>query len=187
MLFKLRKCILTVKTQVFCKIFILVFLSLLLIILTRKYLKKHFKMGVQDVPEPFQNAVSFELVKQSAFMIDFRRILGAIWEGFGGQRLPPRTRLSVIKTIVGRLEASRSLKHHFGRFLEAKWYPFGSILDEFWVRVVRNLDAPGCITNPARCHTNNFRGYLSHQDCSSIILLKHHHKGYPPIRNSIHI
>ena len=87
MLFKLRKCILTVKTQVFCKIFILVFLSLLLIILTRKYLKKHFKMGVQDVPEPFQNAVSFELVKQSAFMIDFRRILGANWEGFGGLRL----------------------------------------------------------------------------------------------------
>ena len=130
-------------------------------------------MGVQDVPEPFQNAVSFELVKQSAFMIDFRRILGAIWEGFGGQRLPPRTRLSVIKTIVGRLEASRSLKHHFGRFLEAKWYPFGSILDEFWVRVVRNLDAPGCITNPTRCHTNNFRGYLRLQDCSSIISLKH--------------
>ena len=89
-------------------------------------------MGVQDVPEPFQNAVSFELVKQSAFMIDFRRILGAIWEGFGGQRLPPRTRLSVIKTIVGRLEASRSLKHHFGRFLEAKWYHFEPILDEFW-------------------------------------------------------
>ena len=70
------------KTQVFCKIFILVFLSLLLIILTRKYLKKHFKIGVQDVPEPFQNAVSFELVKQIAFMIDFRRILGANWERF---------------------------------------------------------------------------------------------------------
>ena len=87
MLFKLRKCILTVKTQVFCKIFILVFLSLLLIILARKYLKKHFKMGVQDVPEPFQNAVSFELVKQSAFMIDFGRILNANWEGFGGLRL----------------------------------------------------------------------------------------------------
>ena len=87
MLFKLRKCILTVKTHVFCKIFILVFLSLLLIILTRKYLKQHFKMCVQDVPEPFQNAVSFELVKQSAFMIDFRRILGANWEGFGGLRL----------------------------------------------------------------------------------------------------
>ena len=98
-------------------------------------------MGVQDVPEPFQNAVSFELVKQSAFMIDFRRILGAIWEGFGGQRLPPRTRLSVIKTIVRRFEASGSLKYHFGRFLEAKWYHFESILDEFWVPVRRNFDA----------------------------------------------
>ena len=43
MLFKLRKCILTVKTQVFCKIFILVFLSLLLIILARKYLKNTSK------------------------------------------------------------------------------------------------------------------------------------------------
>ena len=70
-----------------CKIFILGFLPLLLIILARKYLKKHFKMGVQDVPEPFQNAVSFELVKQSAFMIDLRRILVANWEGFGGLRL----------------------------------------------------------------------------------------------------
>ena len=87
MLFKLRKCILTVKTHVFCKIFILSFMSLLFIILTRKYLKKHFKMGVQDVPKPFQNAVSFELVKQSAFMIDFRRILGPNWEGFGDLRL----------------------------------------------------------------------------------------------------
>ena len=87
MLFKLRKCILTVKTHVFCKIFILVFLSLLLIILARKYLKQHFKIGVQEVPEPFQNAVSFELIKQSAFIIDFRRILGANWEGFGGLRL----------------------------------------------------------------------------------------------------
>ena len=141
MLFKLRKCILTINTLVFCKIFILVFLSLVLIILARKYLKKHFKMGVQDVPEPFQNAVSFELVKQSAFMIDFRRILGANWEGFGGQRLPPRTRLFVIKTILGRLEASRSLKHHFGRFLETKWYHFEPILDEFWVPVRRNFDA----------------------------------------------
>ena len=55
--------------------------------LSTQVLKKHFKMGVQDVPEPFQNAVSFELVKQSAFMIDFRRILGANWEGFGGLRL----------------------------------------------------------------------------------------------------
>ena len=89
-------------------------------------------MGVQDVPEPFQNAVSFELVKQSAFMTDFRRILGANWEGFGGRRLPPRTRLSVIKTIVGRFEASGSLKYHFGRFLEAKWYHFGSILGASW-------------------------------------------------------
>ena len=44
-------------------------------------------MGVQDVPEPFQNAACFELVKQSAFMIDFGRILGANWEGFGGLRL----------------------------------------------------------------------------------------------------
>ena len=77
----------TVKTQVFCKIFILVFLSLVLIILACKYFKKHFKMGVQDVPKPFQNAVSFELVKPSAFMIDFRRILAANWEGFGGLRL----------------------------------------------------------------------------------------------------
>ena len=142
-------------------------------------------MGVQDVPETFQNAVSFELVKQSAFMIDFKRILDALWEGFGGQRLPPRTRLSVMKTIVGRFEASGSLKYHFGRFLEAKWYHFGSILKGFWVPVGRNLDAAGCITNPVRCHTNNFRGYLRPQDCSSTILLKHQHKGYPPIRNNI--
>ena len=87
MLCKSRKCILTVKTLVFCKIFILVFLSLLLIILARKYLNKHFKMGVQDAPKPFQNAACFELVKQSAFMIDFGRILGANWDGFGGLRL----------------------------------------------------------------------------------------------------
>ena len=87
MLFKLRKCILTVKTQVFCKIFILVFLSLLLIILARKYLKKHLKMGVQDAPKPFQNPACFELVKQRAFVIDFGWILAPIWEGFGGQRL----------------------------------------------------------------------------------------------------
>ena len=79
MLFKLRKRILTAKTDVLCKIFILVFLSLLLIILARKYLKKHLKMDVQDAPEPFQNAACFELVKQSAFMIDFGRILDANW------------------------------------------------------------------------------------------------------------
>ena len=79
MFFKSRKCILIVKTQVFCKIFILVFLSLLLIILARKYLKKHFKMGVQDAPKPFQNAACFELVNQSALMIDF----GGFWERIG--------------------------------------------------------------------------------------------------------
>ena len=78
---------LTVKTVVFCKNFILVFLSLLLIILAHKYLKKLFKMGVQDVPEPFQNGVCLELVEQSAFIIDFKRILGANWQGFGGLRL----------------------------------------------------------------------------------------------------
>ena len=93
MLFKSRKCILTVKTYVFCKIFILVFLSLLLIILARKYLKKHFKMGVQDAPKPFQNAACFELVKQSAFMIDFGSILGPLWEEFGRLRLRHETRL----------------------------------------------------------------------------------------------
>ena len=114
-----------------------------------------------------------------------RVLLGAIWEGFGGQRLPPRTRLSVIKTIVGRLEASRSLKHRFGRFLEAKWYHFGSILKGFWVPVGRNLDAASCVTNPVNCHKNNFREYLRPQDCSNTILPKHQHKGYPPIRNNI--
>ena len=44
-------------------------------------------MDILDLPESFQNAACFELVKQSAFMIDFKRILGANWEGFGGLRL----------------------------------------------------------------------------------------------------
>ena len=87
MLFKSWKYILSVKTYVFCKIFILGFLPLLLIILARKYLKKQSNMGVQDVQEPFHSAACLELVKQSAFMIDFGRILGANWEGFGGLRL----------------------------------------------------------------------------------------------------
>ena len=81
------KCISTVKTDVSCKIFDLVLLSLLLIMSACKSLKKPFRMGVQNVPKPFQNNVCFESLKQSAFMIDFGRILGASWEGFGGRRL----------------------------------------------------------------------------------------------------
>ena len=56
-------------------------------------------MGVQDVPEPFQNAACFELVKQSAFMIDFGRILGGIWR----PEAASRTKLAGIKTIVGEI------------------------------------------------------------------------------------
>ena len=44
-------------------------------------------MDVQDAPEAFQNGACFELVKQSAFIMDFRRILDANWEGSGGLRL----------------------------------------------------------------------------------------------------
>ena len=44
-------------------------------------------MGVQDIPKPFKNAACFALVKQSAFMIDFGRIVDANWEGFGGLSL----------------------------------------------------------------------------------------------------
>ena len=99
-------------------------------------------MGVQGVPEPFQNAVRLELVKQGASMIDVRRNLGANWEGFGGLRLRHEPSSLSQKRLSRRFEASGSLKYHFGHFLEAKWYHFGSILDEFWVRVGMILDAP---------------------------------------------
>ena len=53
----LRRCNLPVKTQVFLKIFTSSLLSLLLIILAHEGLKKQLKIGVQDVPKPFQNAL----------------------------------------------------------------------------------------------------------------------------------
>ena len=129
MFFKSRKCILTVKTLVFCKIFILVFLSLLLIILARKYLKKHFKMGVQDVQEPFHSATCLKLVKHSAFIIDLGRILGPLWEGFGRLRLPHEPRSLSSKRLKRRFDASGPHKDHFGPFLEAKWYHSGPRLE----------------------------------------------------------
>ena len=55
------------------------------------------------MPESFQNAACFELVEQSAFKIDSGWILGANWEGFGGWRLPPRTRLGVVTMPIGEI------------------------------------------------------------------------------------
>ena len=64
-------------------------------------------MDILDLPESFQNAACFELVEQSAFKIDSGRILGANWEGFGGWRLPPRTRLGVVTMPIGEIEGLR--------------------------------------------------------------------------------
>ena len=57
----LRKCNLTVKTQVFSKIFTSSVLSLLFIILSRGDFKKCFKISLQRVPKPFQNALRYHM------------------------------------------------------------------------------------------------------------------------------
>ena len=101
---------LTVKTHVFCKIFILVFLSLLLIILARTYVKKHFRMGVQDVPETFQNDACFELLKQSTSMIDSKRILGAKWEEYRVLPLRDEPESRSQNRLQGTFEAFESLR-----------------------------------------------------------------------------
>ena len=114
--------------------FILGFLPLLLIILARKYLKNRFKMGVQDVQEPFHSATCLKLVKQSAFMIDFGSMLGPLREGFGRLRLPHEPRSLSSKRLKRRFDASGSLKDHFGLFLEVKLYhvvPFWTLLNVF--------------------------------------------------------
>ena len=135
MFFKSRKCILTVKTHVFCKIFILVFLSLLLIILTHKYFKKHLKTS----QEPFPNAVSFELVKQSAFMIDFGKILVLVFLSLlliilarkylkkhfkmGVQDVPATFQNAACFELV----KEGAFRIDFGRILDANWEGFGGL------------------------------------------------------------
>ena len=82
-------------------------------------------MDVQDVPEPFQNAACFELVKQSACMIDLGRILGANWEGFGGLWLRHEPRSVSLKRCQASFELPGSLKYHFGTFCK----PISTSLD----------------------------------------------------------
>ena len=52
-----RSCNLTVKTQLILKIFTSSFLSHLFAILAHEGLEHHFKLGVQDIPKPFQNTL----------------------------------------------------------------------------------------------------------------------------------
>ena len=79
----LRRCNLTVKTLVFLKIFTSSLLSLLLIILAHEDLKKHSKIGVQDGPKPFQNALRYQVRVGSAS--------GTGLEGFWIPKWPPKT------------------------------------------------------------------------------------------------
>ena len=69
----LRRCNLTVKTQVFLNIFTLSLLSVLLIILTRGDFKKTFKIGFQRVPKPFQNALRYHMRLGNAPEISLER------------------------------------------------------------------------------------------------------------------
>ena len=89
-------------------------------------------MGVQDVQEPFHSAACLELVKQSAFMIDFGGILGPTWEGFARLRLRHEPRSLSSKRLRRRFDASGSLENHFGPFLDAKWYHSGLFLASKW-------------------------------------------------------
>ena len=138
----------------------------MLIILARKYLKKHFKMGVQDVQEPFHSATCLKLVKQSAFMIDFGSILGPLWEGFGRLRLPHEPRSLSSKRLKRRFDASGPHKHHSGpsleakcyhsgRFLASKWPHFGPCL--MWLRIcLPSFKAPVCVA------ARNFKSLTRH-------------------------
>ena len=74
-------------------------------------------MDVQDVQKPFHSAACLELVKQSAFMIDFGWILGPTWKGFGRLRLRHEPRSLSSKRLKRRFDASGPHKDHFGLFL----------------------------------------------------------------------
>ena len=74
----------TVKTEVFLKIFTWSLLILLLVILAHEGLENRFKIGVQDLPKPFQNALQYQLGLGSASITALQRFWAPKYPPKGG-------------------------------------------------------------------------------------------------------
>ena len=164
MLFKSRKCILTVKTQVFCKIFILVFLSLLLIILARKYLKNTSKW----VSKTSQNRSKTLLVLSWLSRVLSWSILGGFWvqvgrdlEAGGCVTNQGRCHKNDFREIWGLRIAQVPFWKLLGRQVVPFWIDFGRFLGATWEEFGRprlhhepsSLSWQGTVAEHARTRT----------------------------------